>query len=150
MNATPMGVASYTSQLRTKINEFLRDELKACGYGELVPSYGSVLSVVYKNDGYVQIKTIYDSLSKQKTTITESINRLVELGYLTKETCPTDARCTYVQATEKAQAFREDFGRISKELRERIFRGFTDEEQQRLADTDGQRAIENFELKKTV
>jgi DNA-binding MarR family transcriptional regulator len=144
MNATPMGVAAYTSQLRTKINEFLRDELKASGYGELVPSYGSVLSVVYKNGGKVQIKTIYDSLSKQKTTITESINRLVELGYLTKETCPTDARCTYVQATEKAQAFREDFGRISKELRERIFRGFTDEEQQRLADMMA-RAIENFE-----
>ena len=143
MNATPMGVASYTSQLRTKINEFLRDELKACGYGELVPSYGSVLSVVYKNDGYVQIKTIYDSLSKQKTTITESINRLTKLGYLTKETCPTDARCTYVQATEKALAFREDFGRISKELRERIFRGFTDEEQQRLAELMV-RAIENF------
>jgi DNA-binding MarR family transcriptional regulator len=143
MNATPMGVASYTSQLRTKINEFLRDELKACGYGELVPSYGSVLSVVYKNDGYVQIKTIYDSLSKQKTTITESINRLVELGYLTKETCPTDARCTYVQATDKALAFREDFGRISKELRERIFRGFTDEEQQQFVDMMA-RAIENF------
>jgi DNA-binding MarR family transcriptional regulator len=49
-----------------------------------------------------------------------------------------------VQATEKAQAFREDFGRISKELRERIFRGFTDEEQQRLAELMV-RAIENFE-----
>jgi DNA-binding MarR family transcriptional regulator len=144
MNATPMGVASYTSQLRTKINEFLRDELKACGCGELVPSYGSVLSVVYKNGGKVQIKTIYDSLSKQKTTITESINRLVELGYLTKETCPTDARCTYVQATEKALAFQADFGRISKELQEKIFRDFTEEEQQRLAELMV-RAIENFE-----
>jgi DNA-binding MarR family transcriptional regulator len=143
MSATPMGVAAYTSQLRTKINEFLRDELKACGYGELVPSYGSVLSVVYKNDGPVQIKTIYDSLCKQKTTITESINRLVELGYLTKETCPTDARCTYVQATEKALAFREDFGRISKELREKIFGGFSAEEQQQLVDMMV-RAIGNF------
>jgi DNA-binding MarR family transcriptional regulator len=134
MNATPMAIAAYTSQLRTKINEFLRDELKASGYGELVPSYGSVLSVVYKNDGHVQIKTIYDSLCKQKTTITESINRLVELGYLTKETCPTDARCTYVQATEKAMVFREDFRRISKELRDKIFKGFSDNEQQLFAD----------------
>mgnify|MGYP003780551439 FL=1 len=144
MNATPMGVAAYTSQLRTKINEFLRDELKSCGYGELVPSYGSVLSVVYQNDGFVQIKTIYDSLCKQKTTITESINRLVELGYLTKETCPTDARCTYVQATEKALALKEDFGRISKELREKIFKGFSGDEQQQLADLMV-RAIGNFQ-----
>ena len=143
MNASPMGAATYTSQLRTKINEFLRGELKSCGRGELVPSYGSVLSVVYKNDGHVQIKTIYDSLCKQKTTITESINRLVKLGYLTKETCPTDARCTYVHATGKALAFRPDFDRISSELRERIFRGFSEEEQQQFVDRMA-RAIDNF------
>jgi DNA-binding MarR family transcriptional regulator len=144
MQALPMGVPAYTSRLRTKINEYLRDELKACGYGELVPSYGSVLSVVYQNGGNVQIKTIYDSLCKQKTTITESINRLVELGYLTKQTCPTDARCTYVQATEKALAFREDFGRISEELRKKTFKGFSEGEQQLLADLMV-RAIENFQ-----
>lgn len=143
MKATPMGIAAYTSQLRTKINEFLRDELKACGYGELVPSYGSVLSVVFQNDGNVQIKTIYDSLCKQKTTITESINRLTELGYLTKETCPTDARCTYVQATEKAFAFQKDFSRISGELKQKIFSGFSAEEQQTLSELMV-RAIENF------
>jgi len=144
MNATPMSVATYTSQLRTKINEFLRDELKACGYSELVPSYGSVLSVVYKNGGHVQIKTIYDSLCKQKTTITESINRLVTLGYLTKESCATDARCTYVQATDKAQAFQKDFERISRELRKKIFRGFSEDEQQLFSELM-MRSIGNFQ-----
>lgn len=144
MKATPFAAATYTSQLRTKINEFLRDELKACGHGELVPSYGSVLSVVYKNDGKVQIKTVYDTLCKQKTTITESINRLVKLGYLTKETCPTDARCTYIYATQKADSLREDFNRISAELRERIFSGFSEEEQQQFVDMMV-RAIGNFQ-----
>ena len=143
MNAFPMGAATYVSQLRTKINEFLRDELKVCGRGELVPSYGSILSVVYRNDGRVQIKTIYDSLCKQKTTITESINRLVRLGYLTKETCPTDARCTYVQATEKALAFRSDFDRISADLRKKIFGGFSGEEPPQFVDMLA-RAIGNF------
>ena len=143
MKVSPMGAATYTSQLRTKINEFLRDELKACGYGELVPSYGSVLSVVYKNEGRVQIKTIYDSLCKQKTTITESINRLVRLGYLTKETCPTDARCTYVQATQKALDLRSDFERISDELRKKLFCGFSEKEQQQFVDMMA-RAINNF------
>ena len=144
MNAVPMGIAAYTSQLHTKINEFLRDELKACGYGELIPSYGSVLSVIYRNGGKVQIKTIYDSLCKQKTTITESINRLVELGYLEKETCPTDARCTFVKATDKAWAFREDFSRISDALKEKIFHGFTEQEQQQLAELLV-RTIDNFQ-----
>lgn len=144
MKASPDGAAAYTSHLCTRINEYLRDELKACGYGELVPSYGSVLSVVYKNNGHVQIKTIYDSLCKQKTTITECINRLVELGYLVKETCPTDARCTYVQATEKAMAFQKDFARISGELREKIFDGFGPDEQQSFVELL-ERAIHNFD-----
>jgi len=142
--ATPMNVATYASQFRAKINEFLRSELKACGYGELVPGYGSVLSVVYENGGHVQIKTINDSLYKQKTTVTESINRLVELGYLTKETSSADARFTYVQATDKALAFQEDFMRISRELTERIFRGMSGEDQQQLADLMV-RVIENLQ-----
>lgn len=143
MKVSPTGAATYTSHLRTKINEFLRDELKACDCGDLVPSYGSVLYVIYKNDGKVQIKTIYDSLCKQKTTITESINRLVELGYLTKETCPTDARCTYVQVTDKAIAFKKHFDRISRKLLDKIFSGFTKEEQKQFVELMG-RAIDNF------
>lgn len=143
MKVTPLGAATYTSALRTKINEFLRDELKNCGRGELVPSYGSVLYAVYKNGGKVQIKTIYDSVCKQKTTITESINRLVKLGYLTKECCPNDARCTYVQATEKALLFREDFNKISEKLREKIFYGFEESEQQDFVDMMA-KAIDNF------
>jgi DNA-binding MarR family transcriptional regulator len=142
-NASTMSAATYTSRLRTKINEFLRDELKKSGYADLVPSYGAVLSVVYKNGGNVQIKTIYDSLCKQKTTITESINRLVKLGYLTKEACSTDARCTYVQATQKALEFRSDFERISMELREKIFSNFSEEEKQQFVDMMA-RAIDNF------
>ena len=129
MNPMPSAAAAYTSQLHTRINDFLREELKACGRGELIPSYGSVLAVVYRNDGKVQIKTIYDSLCKQKTTITESINRLVRLGYLTKESCPNDGRCTYVVATEKALAMQTDFKRISEELQKKLFSGFTEQEQ---------------------
>lgn len=130
MNVKPEGAPTYTSYLRTRVNEYLRAELKACGHGELVPSYGSVLHEVYQHDGEVQIKDIYDSVCKQKTTITESINRLVELGYLTKTTCPTDARCTYVHATEKAMAFKPDFDRISKNLLDTYFQGFTGDEQE--------------------
>lgn len=144
MSANKMNIASYTSRLRTKINEFLKEELKGCGYGELVPSYGALLSVVYRNGGQVQIKTIYDELQKQKTTITESINRLVELGYLTKSCCPTDGRCTYVTATDKAKEFYKDFKKISAALKEKIFEGFTVEEQEQFADLL-ERAVANFD-----
>jgi DNA-binding MarR family transcriptional regulator len=48
-----------------------------------------------------------------------------------------------VQATEKALAFRPDFDRISAELRNKIFNGFSEEEQQQFVDMMA-RAIENF------
>jgi DNA-binding MarR family transcriptional regulator len=130
--SNPKGVPSYVSELHVKIADFLKSELKAAGYEELIPSYGSVLSVVYQKGGKAQIKEIYDSLAKQKTTITEAVNRLVELGYLTKEGSPTDQRCTYVVATAKALAFEKEFQRISKELMERVYNGFSKEEQEQL------------------
>jgi DNA-binding MarR family transcriptional regulator len=143
MKACPEGIASYNSLLRTKIDDYLRARLKEVGRDELIPSYGALLSVVYRNGGRVQIKTIYDALLKQKTTVTEMINRLVKLGYLTKEGCPEDRRVTYVSATEKALSFERDFNEISAQLLEKAFRGFSAEEKEffmRLL----ARAIDNF------
>jgi len=143
MGAVINGVATYNSLLRIKIDDYLKEQLKDCGSDDLVPSYGALLSIVYRSGGTVQIKVIYDTLLKQKTTITEMINRLVKLGYLTKSQCQEDKRVTYVSVTEKADAFRKDFDRISKELMEKIYGGFSDEEKQELVDLLA-RAIENF------
>jgi Transcriptional regulators len=144
MKAVTGGVATYNSLLRTRINDYLREQLKEYGYSDLMPSHGAVLSIVYKNGGTVQIKVIYDILRKQKTTITESINRLVKLGYLTKAQCISDRRVTYVSLTEKSKAFKRDFDEISAELKEKVYKGFSEEEQQQLVDLLN-RAIENFD-----
>lgn len=128
MNEMNRGIATYNSLLRTQINDFLKLMLKEIGKDELVPSYGTLLSIVYRNGGKVQIKTIYDTILKQKSTITEMINRLVKLGYLEKHSCVEDKRVTYVVVTEKAIAFEPDFNRISKNLMEKVFEGFTEEE----------------------
>lgn len=144
MDAAIRGVATYNSLLRTKINDYLKEQLKACGYDDLVPSYGALLSIVYRNGGTVQIKVIYDSLLKQKTTITEMVNRLVKLGYLTKTQCTEDKRVTYVSLTEKANNFKVDFDRISKELMDKIYGGFSDDEKQKFVNLIA-KAIDNFD-----
>lgn len=128
MNEKNRGIATYNSLLRTQINDFLKNKLKEVGNEDLVPSHGALLWIMYKNNGRVQIKTIYDTLLKQKSTITEMINRLVKLGYLEKEGCQEDKRVTYVVATEKALAFQRDFDLISQQLLEKVFEGFTEEE----------------------
>ena len=139
----PAYVASDNQRPRTRINEWLRRRLDEKGYGELSPSHGAVLSIVYKNDGRAQVKTICEALRKGKPTATEMVNRLVRLGYLEKCPCPEDGRAVYVTATPKALAFRDDFDAISGELRNVILAGFSDEEATNLASLL-ERAAENF------
>ncbi|MFZ2756979.1 MAG: MarR family winged helix-turn-helix transcriptional regulator [Atopobiaceae bacterium] len=139
----PAYVASYNSRLRTRINEWLRRQLDAAGYSELSPSHGAVLSIVYKSGGKAQIKTICEALRKGKPTVTEMVNRLVRLGYLEKCACPEDGRAVYVSATPKAVEFHDEFETISKELRETILAGFSEEEAADLARLL-ERAADNF------
>lgn len=128
MERSITAIATYVSLLRIKMNDFIKIKLKEVENYDLVPSYGALLSLLYKNDGKVQINTIYNTLLKQKTTITEMINRLVKLGYIKKEKCTEDRRVTYVVLTEKSLAFKDDFQNISKELLDQTLKGFTEEE----------------------
>jgi len=128
MKRTIEGLAGYCSILSTLINEFLREELKEVSNGELCPSQCSILYIVYKYNGKVQIKEIYDTLLKQKSTITEIINRLVKSGYLKKVRCNLDKRVTFVVATEKGMNFKKEFEKISSNLVNKLYKNFDEEE----------------------
>jgi DNA-binding MarR family transcriptional regulator len=128
MKESITGIATFISLLRVQINDFIKEELKDIGNTELVPSYGALLSFLYKNDGKAQISDVYNTLLKQKTTITEMINRLVKLGYIEKEKCTEDKRVTYIVLTEKSLAFQNEFERISNELLSKMLEDFTEEE----------------------
>ncbi len=132
MKSNNRTVINLTSLLKTQIDGFLKSKLHEIGNKELVPSYGALLWVVYRHSGRVQIKTIYETLLNQKSSITEKINRLVKLGYLKKEACQEDKRVTYVIATEKALSFQNDYNLISLELVDRLFKNFTEEEIEQL------------------
>lgn len=133
MNKKYRGIATYTSVLKTQIDDFLKSRLREISNNEIIPSYGSLLSIVYKNGGSIQIKELYDTILKPKSTITDMINKLVDLGYLSKEVCCEDKRVTYVTATEKASKFKTDFDKISDELVDKIFNDFTENEKEQLA-----------------
>ncbi|MCY6369263.1 MarR family winged helix-turn-helix transcriptional regulator [Clostridium ganghwense] len=136
-------IATYNSLLRDRINDFLKMKLKEVGADDLVPSYGSLLYVVYTHGGRVQISVLYNTLLKQKTTITEMINRLVKLGYLKKEKCAEDRRVTYVIATEKAMDIKKKFDNISEDLLNKLYDGFTEGEKSEFVRLM-QKAIKNF------
>ncbi len=143
MNENYKGIASLNSLLRTQITEYLKKELRSAGNNELSPSHGLLLWMVYKHNGKVQIKTVYDYSLKQKSTITEMIKRLVTLGYLDKVTCADDMRITYIVATEKTIAFKSTFDIISDKLITKFFQGFSELERSIFTELM-MKAIRNF------
>ena len=143
MNENYKGIASLNSLLRTQVVEYLKKELRIAGNNELNPSHGLLLWMVYRYNGKVQIKTVYDYSLKQKSTITEMIKRLVALGYLDKVVCSDDKRITYIVATEKAIAFKSTFDDISEKLITKFFQGFSELERSIFTELM-MKAIKNF------
>jgi len=138
------GIAAYNSILINKIDDYIKEKFKEYGYKDIIPSNASVLCIVFKNGGKVKIGKIYNSLLKNKSTITESIKKLVKRGYLKKTKCTEDKRVTYVEVTDKAKYFRKDFMKISDDLWNVMFKGFDEEEREKLTKLIV-RAIDNFE-----
>lgn len=138
-----VNIAAYNSMLKEKIGEFLKQKLKEVDKEDIVPSYGSLLSAIYNNGGRLQISTLYEILSKPKPTVTEMINRLVLLGYLKKTKCTEDKRVTYVIVTDKAKEFQKHYDNISRDLIEKIYEDFTEEEKNEFIRLII-KAIENF------
>jgi DNA-binding MarR family transcriptional regulator len=71
-------------------------------------------------------------IGRSKSTVTELINKLESSGYVTKINCRDDGRCVYVKLTDKGKAIQKDFEAISKKLMDRAYKGFSEEEKERL------------------
>ena len=89
---------------------------------------------------------ISKQVSKDKSTITVLVNKLIERGYLQKEKSLLDRRVTYILLTEKALELSDVFKEISNEMRKVAYDGFSDEEREAFISLLG-RINENFDKK---
>ena len=85
-------------------------------------------------------------IDRTKPTVTCLVNKLEKNGYVNRIADPEDNRVVRVQLTEKAISLNDDFGKVSKIMRERIFKGFSQAERHILTEYLG-RAISNFKEK---
>jgi DNA-binding MarR family transcriptional regulator len=121
-------VIGLIGSLREGYSKFLEKELKACGVQGLAGSHGAIFGSLYQSGGQMKVMEIAERVGRSKSTVTELVNKLESLGYVTKVTCPVDSRCTYVKLTDKGRAVKKDFDAISKKLLEKAYKGFTEEE----------------------
>ena len=125
-------VFGLIGSLRERYGKFLEKELNAHGIKGLVGSHGAIFACLYQGGGQMKVMEIAEKIGRSKSTVTELVNKLSTMGYVSKTSCCRDGRCTYVALTDQGRAIRDHFEEISRKLIDTAYEGFTEEEKETL------------------
>ena len=104
-------------------NRILRENNMA----DLEGARGRIIFALWGNDG-VPIKTLCEKTSLDKSTLTGIIDRLERDGYIERKPSETDKRSTLISLTGKEKEFAKNVQKVSNQMNEIFYKGFTDEE----------------------
>lgn len=123
-------IVHFISRTRKKMISFIEKKLLENDLDGMIPSHGNVLTALYENNGRLTMKRIAEITGKDKSTITPLVNKLQELGYVTKEKDETDKRVTYIILTSQGNRIKGKYDAISSEVRATAYQGFSQEEKE--------------------
>ncbi|WP_127529858.1 MarR family winged helix-turn-helix transcriptional regulator [Paenibacillus kobensis] len=124
-------IVSLISKIREKVNRHIVSEMAKQGMEEIGTSHGDILYALFKTPR-LTMADISRRINKDKSTVTALVDKLVRLGYLTKERDQEDARVVYVALTPKGSELEPIFESISREMLDRFYANVTDEERELL------------------
>jgi DNA-binding MarR family transcriptional regulator len=107
-------------------SELLAERFAAAGYGDVSPSYGSVLLPLFEEDG-LRLGELARRARLSKQTMTELVRRLERDGLVERRPDPSDGRAALVLLTERTRAFEPVAAGVLAEL-DRLVRGRLDGE----------------------
>lgn len=107
-------------------NEVLAERFAAAGYGDVSPSYGSVLLPLFEEDG-LRLGELAGRARLSKQTMTELVRRLARDGLVERRPDPSDGRASLVFLTGRARGFEPVAAGVLAEL-DRLVRGRLDGE----------------------
>ena len=88
---------------------------------------GRILYVLWQGDG-LTISQISAQTSLANTTLTSMLDRMEQSGLIVRSHSPTDRRALLIHLTDKAKSLQQDYDRISQQMNELYYLGFTDAE----------------------
>ncbi|MBQ3024278.1 MAG: MarR family transcriptional regulator [Spirochaetaceae bacterium] len=128
-------ISSLIAQIQNDANNYLDSQLKKIGLSEITTSHGFILFVLSQNKNTetqklepMTMKEISKRIDKNKSTMTVLIDKLLKYGYIIREKNNTDTRYSYISLSEKGKSFIPEMERISKELSEKFYNGFSEDE----------------------
>jgi len=135
-------IVSLIGKIRDKSNKYTVDEMEKNGISNLVTSHGDILFALFNNKKLTMAE-ISEKISKDKSTVTALVSKLVDYGYVEKIKDSLDSRITYVSLTTKGFELKPIFDDISSKLINKFYINVHDDEKEMLLNTL-QKILKNF------
>ncbi|MCI1274379.1 MAG: MarR family winged helix-turn-helix transcriptional regulator [Clostridiaceae bacterium] len=115
------------SRIRENANKLIVKYLNTNGIEGLVPSHGDILAFLISKK-QCTMNELAQSIHRTKATTTVLVDKLEKFGFLERQKSVNDSRVTFLTLTEKGQNFKPIFEKISKDLIDKLYQGFTNDE----------------------
>lgn len=101
--------------------------LQKAGIEEFNGAQGRILYVLWQEDG-LPIIEVAKRTGLAKTTLTSMLERMDEKGFLERVPDSKDRRILRIFLTAKAQRLSDQYNKVSDEMSQLFYKGFSDEE----------------------
>lgn len=115
---------SRIKQVGTRIFDRM---LAASGIDSFNGAQGRILYVLWQNDE-ISISSLSAQTSLANTTLTAMLDRMEGMGLIVRKPDPKDRRNRLIALTEKAKSLQDDYDRISQQMNELYYTGFSEDE----------------------
>ena len=116
-----------SSRLSDGAKRYLTKSLAAAGHSDLEPCHGDVFVVLFAED-CLSLTELARRSGRSKSTLSVMVRRLTALGYLEKAADDEDTRAVKIRLSQKGEALRPVFERISQSMQDVLAASFTEEE----------------------
>lgn len=97
------------------------------GISDFNGAQGRILYVLWEEDN-IPIRQLSARTGLAKTTLTSMLDRLENLGHIKRKYSSSDRRIVRITLTEKAKNLKSNYEKVSSEMNEIFYNGFTDGE----------------------
>ena len=115
---------SQIKQLQGRVFERM---LKESGIDAFNGAQGRILYVLWEKER-LTISEIGHLTSLAKTSLTSMLDRMEESGLVERKTDKNNRRQIIISITDKARNYKEEYDRVSLEMNELFYKGFSEEE----------------------
>ena len=116
-----------TSQNKHLGDRIFEKMLRESGVEAFSGAQGKIIYVLWEH-GTLSISEVCRMTALANSTMTAMLDQIERSGLITRERSPTNRRQILVSLTEKAKQYKQAYDRVSEQMTELTYKGFTEEE----------------------